>query len=458
MSPYPSPHRVDEARWHVQIHHDDTAWDALHADWNELYERSGATPFQSLDWNIAWWRHYGRPGRLRLVTVRRDGRLVALAPLTLCRQYGHRVLMPLAAAQSDHTDVLIDREHAAIAADRLAGALLAEPGWSVLDFPEVMPNGAVGLLAERWTRLRRREPSSVCLQLPACAPGEFAARFPRRTAGKVRARLRKIEALGLEIRQVAATESERAIGEMLHLHERQWQGRGINTEHLQPRFAAMLADAAASMIPSGRAVLTEYRRDDRVVASDLVVVGADWVGAYLYGAEPDLRNAMDVSLMLLSNDLRLASGLGRQSLSLLRGQEDYKLKWQPTLVQNERVVLCRSALAASYLACVTGRGRLARLVHSARSWRARATGSAPPAAPAPARQPEPTTQPARPEPAAPSARSEPATPGTRDTTAAASEPGKPDAGTEDTAPAGRKEPGAPGVGPRLLRPTDVERA
>ncbi|WP_157430079.1 GNAT family N-acetyltransferase [Actinomadura oligospora] len=367
MSLQQSACRVDTARWRTEVHRDDSAWDALGAGWNDLYGRSRATPFQTLAWNAAWWRHYGRPGRLRLVAVWRDDRLIALAPLMVRWRHGHRVLVPLAAAQSDHTDVLVDGAHAALAVEHLVKALLDEPGWGVLDFPEVMPNGSAGLLAEHWPRPGRRVPSSVCLRLPACGPAEFCARFPRRTAGKVRARLRKIEALGLDVRQAGAAEARRAVVEMLRLHRRQWQGRDVNPEHLRPRFAAMLGDAAAVMIAAGQAALTEYRRDGRLVAADLAVIGPDWVGAYLYGAEPGLRNDMDVALMLLSNDLRLAYRGGLPSLNLLRGQEDYKLKWQPDLVPNERIVLCRSARSAPYLGIVAGRAGVARLRRIART-------------------------------------------------------------------------------------------
>ncbi|MFC5180020.1 GNAT family N-acetyltransferase [Actinomadura harenae] len=368
MNLHPSLSRVDTARWRTEVHRDDTAWDVLGEGWNDLYDRSRATPFQALAWNAAWWRHYGRPGGLRLVAVWRDDRLIALAPLMVRRRHGHRVLAPLAAAQSDHTDVLVDTEHASAAVGRLVEALLDEPGWSVLDFPEVMPNGSAGALAEHWPRPGRRVPSSVCLRLPACEPEEFCARFPRRAAGKIRARLRKIEALGLDVRQAAPADARRGVADLLGLHRRQWQGRGINPEHLRPRFAAMLGDAAAAMIASGQAALTEYRREGRLVAADLAVIGPDWVGAYLYGAVPDLRTGgMDVALMLLGNDLRLACRGGLPFLSLLRGQEDYKLKWRPDLIQNERIVLCRSARSAGYLGLVSARAELTRLRHRART-------------------------------------------------------------------------------------------
>lgn len=53
----------------------------LRPEWDELQRRcSTATPFQSHAWLESWWLSYGTDGRLRIVLVRLDGRLIAAAP------------------------------------------------------------------------------------------------------------------------------------------------------------------------------------------------------------------------------------------------------------------------------------------------------------------------------------------------------------------------------------------
>jgi CelD/BcsL family acetyltransferase involved in cellulose biosynthesis len=49
-------------------------------EWDELATRAGASPFLRPGWFEAWWHSFGR-GRLRIVTVRRVGRLAGVAPL-----------------------------------------------------------------------------------------------------------------------------------------------------------------------------------------------------------------------------------------------------------------------------------------------------------------------------------------------------------------------------------------
>ncbi len=54
---------------------------AFEAEWWDLWHACpAATPFRSPAWLLPWW-HVFAPGPLRTVAVRRQGRLVALAPL-----------------------------------------------------------------------------------------------------------------------------------------------------------------------------------------------------------------------------------------------------------------------------------------------------------------------------------------------------------------------------------------
>lgn len=352
------------AEWSVEVHRDEQAFVGLGGELRDLYDRSpAATPFQTYEWLRSWWGWYGTSGRLRLVLVRCRGRAVAAAPLMAGVRHGFPVLLPLAGEQSDFTDLLIDPVYADGAVRHLTRALLDENGWCALDLREVRPGSAAHLLAERWPRRAWRLPSSICLELPAAGIDDVLAGLPRRTAGKMRAKLRKIDVRGITVEPVAAAEAPDAVHALLDLHLRQWRGRPVNPEHTRGRFRRHLAEAASGMVRDGRAAVLQYRWDGRLVASDLVLIGHRYVGAYLYGALPDLRSSVDVSLMLLREDLAIARDRGRQGVSLLRGEEPYKLKWRPTPVQNQRIILGRTASAAAFAGLARGRAHLAARRH-----------------------------------------------------------------------------------------------
>ncbi|MEV4572287.1 GNAT family N-acetyltransferase [Nonomuraea jabiensis] len=325
---------------------------ALSAEWADLYARSSAaTPFQSYGWLSSWWRVYGSPGRLRVFLAYRDGRLVAAAPLRLEHRLGCRVLTPVGGGQSDFTDIVVDDSEGDAGLRELRAGLLAQPGWDVIDLPEARPGAAIGRLAEIWDGRAWTLPASTCLQLPGRPIEQVLAALPnRRSRQHVRAALRKLDALNLSVTAVEADRARASAAELLRLHTMQWQSRAINAQHTQPRFRDHLAGAAQALVAENHAALWEYRVDGRLLACDFSVIGKDFVGGYLYGVHPDLRARADLVTMLLRTNLALTHRLGKPVLSMLRGAEPHKARWQAEAVVNQRVMLGRGSRSAVYAA------------------------------------------------------------------------------------------------------------
>ncbi|MGW4029953.1 GNAT family N-acetyltransferase [Streptomyces sp. NPDC004838] len=332
----------------VTLCRDQREFSRLRPEWDDLQRRcSTATPFQSHAWLDSWWLSYGVGGRLRIVLVRRDGRLIAAAPLMLV----HRpmpLLVSLGGGISDYSDILVDDENAATttaAVIALERGLQRAARHAVIDLREVRPGAAAERLYERWTGGRQRLPDSVCLELPAAPMEELVKRLPTHPAQRVRAKLRKIDALKIEGVPVTDHGVPDAMGHLLRLHELQWRGRGVTVEHLRPRFAEHLVRATRRMVRDGSATLTEYRMDGRVVAAGVALLSGLLTGGYLYGAHPELRERkVDVATMLLRHDADHAAGTGRRVVSLLRGREPYKTHWRPEAVANQRLLMAPYAL------------------------------------------------------------------------------------------------------------------
>ncbi|MER5973112.1 GNAT family N-acetyltransferase [Streptomyces sp. NPDC002055] len=347
------------------------AWDGLHR------RCRSATPFQTHAWLHSWWQSYGTPGRLRLLLVHRDGRLVGAAPLILTYR-PMPALTPLGGTLSDFLDVLIDDSCADAAAHALVKGLSQAARAAVVDLREARPGAAAERIFELWPGPRRRREDSLCLELPGVPVEELLRRMPASSARRSRGKLRKLAGLDLEDRTVPEPEVPRAVETMLRLHSLQWQGRGVTPEHLRPRFAAHLLRAVPPMVGAGHALVTEYRLDGHVAAVDVTLTSSGLAGGYLYGAHPDLRAAKaDINTMLLRHDADCAARTGR-ALSLLRGDEAYKHHWRPERVVNQRYLLARRELEPMlrlYAAQVAGRTRLAEEVRTRapalRAWRTR---------------------------------------------------------------------------------------
>ncbi|GIJ49483.1 glycosyl transferase family 1 [Virgisporangium aliadipatigenens] len=356
----------------TKVIRDTDAFAALREEWIVLFGRCArATPFQSHAWLLSWWQVYGRPGALRVVTVRRDGQLVGAAPLYRTRRGGCAVLVPIGGALSDFADLLLDDACAPEAAEAMTTALLALRDWQVIDLHETRPRAmAGGVFATSWRGGARGIAASVCLELPSSPMDALVKELPAHTRKTVKRRVNQIAKLGVDVRPAPADESTRAVADLLRLHEAQWQGRGVNPEHLRPEFARHLSGALEGMVRAGEAAVLEYRIDGRHVVSNLVLIGPDLVGGYLFGALPELREKLDVTTLLIGSTLPFAHERGRPVMSMLRGAEPHKYRWRPAESQNLRLLFSRprSPRAAVYVALVATKRRAVLYAKAKAPW------------------------------------------------------------------------------------------
>ncbi|MFD7030583.1 GNAT family N-acetyltransferase [Streptomyces sp. NPDC059917] len=363
----------------VTLCRDPRQFAALEEPWNRLVRSCPtATPFQSHAWLHSWWLSYGREGRLRVLLVRSGDELVGAAALMLV----HRplpLLVPLGGGITDYFDVLADARCADEVVPALARGLHRAARGAVVDLREVRPGAAAERLYGHWPGARTRLADSTCMELPVLPFDELVKRMPKAGAQRVRAKLRKTDAAGIEEREVTEEEVPRAVRTLLRLHEKQWRGRGVTPEHLRPRFAEHLTRATRRMVRGGEGRLTEFRLEGKVVAANVTLLSAGLSGGYLYGADPGLRDKkVDVATLLLRHEAGRALAEGRPVVSFLRGSEPYKNHWRPEVVVNQRFLLATAALAPLlrlHESQLTGRERaveaLRESLPAARDWRAR---------------------------------------------------------------------------------------
>jgi CelD/BcsL family acetyltransferase involved in cellulose biosynthesis len=361
-----------DSGWATEVVRDHHRLDSLAAEWDALYDSTpSATGFQSHAWSSAWARAYVPGGGLRVSLVRWLGRLVAAAPLHVVQRGPWPVLVPLGDPITDLTDILIAGDvPTAQAGELLRSALTAEPGWRLIDVSEARPGSVIIDWADSWPGRVRHVPGSVCLELPARPLPDVLTSMPRRAAKRVRKHLRKVDELDLAVRTVAADEARDGVAALLRLHEAQWRGRGITSEHLSRRFADFLTRAVPVMVRNDQAALVEYRVDDQLVVSQLHVLGHRLIGAYMCGIAPELRARIDVTTMMIRFDLGLAAAAGVESYSMLRGDEPYKQQWYPRTVHNRRLLLPRPDRwgAAGLPLLICGRAQAARLANEHAPW------------------------------------------------------------------------------------------
>ncbi len=80
--------------------------EALRGEWSELWASDPrATPFQSPEWLLSWWKHLFQGGQMWTVVERRNGRLASLLPLFRWGLRGEKLSF-IGSGVSDYLDLL----------------------------------------------------------------------------------------------------------------------------------------------------------------------------------------------------------------------------------------------------------------------------------------------------------------------------------------------------------------
>ncbi len=326
----PTVSRVDTAAGFV----------SLEREWNGLLERSRSrSVFMTWDWLEAWWRGFGSRDRLRIYTVRGEGdRLVGLAPLCVTpagRWLAPRTLTFLGTVpvSSEYLDLVAERGWEEAVLRSLLEAVRGEDGgWDCMVLSDVLDSSLVlearQRLADSDGLIVEAARAQVCPYLPLPSDVDaFMRGLGRRFRESLRRKRRRLEALGLEIRDVRDPgEVPEALESLFALHSRRWSLRGLPGNLGDARVQAFHREVASRFARKGWLRLHTLRSRGRPIA---VLYGFAYAERYWYyqaGFDPDWGHASPGAALML-HAIERAIGEGLREFDYLRGPEEYKSHW-----------------------------------------------------------------------------------------------------------------------------------
>ena len=186
---------------------DRTVFDALEADWNNLFDRAGRPTqvFQTFNWNWHWANHYlsGAPGgiaglKLSIVTGRRDGRLIMIWPLVTERVRGITQIFWMGEPVSQYGDVIIDDVPDALEVMRAGWDFLSTHAkGDVVRLRRVRNDAAVApLMEDIGARITDRQKAPYLDLASAPTFAKYEERYSGRTRRNRRRLARRLEEIG----------------------------------------------------------------------------------------------------------------------------------------------------------------------------------------------------------------------------------------------------------------------
>jgi CelD/BcsL family acetyltransferase involved in cellulose biosynthesis len=291
-------------------------------EWDDLATRLGASPFLRPGWFEAWWRSFAC-GRLRIVTLRREGRLAGLA--ALARHWGTTL-----AAANVHSP-----EFAFLAEDLTAERELAEhlfarrPLHTSLCY---LPEGSrtTDELYRTAREHRRRLFTVVMQRSPYVEIDGDWERFEHGLSTKfvrdLQRRRRSLEQLG-EV-SVEVDEGTERLQEVFRVEASGWKARRGTAILSRSKTSTFYEDVAAWAAPRGSLRLAFLRLDGKPLA---VQYALEDCGRWYFlkgGVDPEARRFAPGKLLVHAL-LERAFARGLTTFEFLGDAEPWKLDWQP---------------------------------------------------------------------------------------------------------------------------------
>lgn len=311
----------------------------LREEWGELWERcAAATPFQSPDWLIPWWRAFA-PGRLWCLALRRAGRLALLAPLYVDKLGTVRIL---GAGNTDYLDVLVEPGVAVttIYDHALAGGIVAE-------FQDLRSASPLLRSLPPGTEIRAGE---VC---PVVKLPPSAEEWKHRLAGSMRRNLnryrKKLEAEQGPIHCFTSNKPD-GLEPLFRLHDQRWRElRGSSGVLAHGKLRSFHREVAAGFARNGWLRLHCVEVGGRVAAIMYAFVSRRRLYLYLSGFDPSLAR-YGPGNFAIEYAIEAAIREGLTEVDFLRGAEPYKYSWGAVDRRNS-VLMLRSTTTQAVPLC-----------------------------------------------------------------------------------------------------------
>lgn len=324
----------------VEIIEDTAGFEKLREEWNELLEASASDClFLSWEWLYTWWKHLGEGRALSILTVRHEGKLVAIAPLAvrppkLSRLLPFRSLefLGMGSVGSDYLDVIVRRGKEEEALQTLAEFLTHEG--VTLELAQLRRGfcSAAALAAQLrrrgWRLWEAQTDVSPFVKLTGHSWESYLATLGSEHRYNFKRRLRNLTKEFEVSFEQALTEEQRheSLALLVSLHTMRWRDRGGSNALHAPSLQAFHEELSRLALERGSLRLFILGLDGQPAAA---LYGFRYNRTfYFYQSGFDPRySKYSVGLVTMGLTIKHAIEDGAEDYDLLQGDEPYKFQW-----------------------------------------------------------------------------------------------------------------------------------
>jgi CelD/BcsL family acetyltransferase involved in cellulose biosynthesis len=322
---------------HIQEVTTTEALEELRPEWSALWARCPtATPFQSPEWLIPWWRYIGT-GELWTLALRYRGHLVGLAPLYIYKKpdSSEREVFLVGIATSDYLDALFECDFTSHGTAAVFAHLdAARHRWDVSDLQQLRRESPLlqATIPQGWQEEVSTQESCLVLTLPAGAD-ELPELIPYRLRRNLGYYWRRAEKAGpVRVKRADENDVDDLLESLFQLHSARWSSRGLAGVLAPAAVRKAHQETAPALLSLGILRLYTLSLADRLVAVlygfTHSMAGKRRSYAYLSGFDPAFA-WLSPGTLLFDHSIREAIREDAAEFDFLRGREAYKYHWRP---------------------------------------------------------------------------------------------------------------------------------
>jgi CelD/BcsL family acetyltransferase involved in cellulose biosynthesis len=343
------------------------------AEWESLCSQdSGDGFFRRPAWYLSWIRNIRPDVQPFVITVRREGKLVALAPFCVAaHNWLNRVLMFAGndVVCGEYLDVLARPQCRPQAVEAILQTLTGEnPVWDTALFQGARPAGSLFSEVSSWAGQQafamRAAEDAICpfIDLPQSLE-DFLAGCGRKRRQKLIRVLRRFEEQSIEIKTFhKPQELTAALDTLTELHLRRWKSVGESGTLGQPGFRQFLRELALREAEQCPFRLYIMEDGGTPIAAMLNFHYGNSALQYQNGFDPECRMAPhSPGTALILYGMRKAIEEGLTYYDFLRGAEAYKFHFARHSHSTQTLLVARTLRARAFLLGKDVRGWLAQL-------------------------------------------------------------------------------------------------
>ncbi len=316
------------------VYSQDSLFEELESDWNELLRRSYANSiFSTWEWQTTWWSAY-HPGMLWVITCRNDdGRLLGIAPWFIeDNPERGRVVRSIGCVDvTDYLDVIVDQDNITSVLDCFANFLVQnQDAFDILDLcniPEHSPTYSQfpAILSQHnfATEVKQQEVCPV-IALPDDW-NEYLAMLNKKQRHEVRRKLRRADGAAEKVDWYIVDSSHDLNEEAERFIELMAASDAEKAEFLtDEQNTAFFKSMVPLMFEKGWLQLNFLTVNGEAAATYLNFDYNGRILVYNSGLMPEAYGHLSPGIVLLSYNIRHAIENQREAFDFLRGNETYK--------------------------------------------------------------------------------------------------------------------------------------